>query len=224
VNVLITGISKGLGHALAREYAQKGDTVLGISRGVPIGLPQQIRHKVADVTRDDTVDTVRSMLEGVPCLDLLINNAGCGSRGYKADEVEVAELSYQIELHCIGAFRVTQAALPKLHQSSNPKIINLTSRIASISQHLAGTFTGRTFSYPYRIAKCAQNMLTVCLAGDPSLEGITVAAINPGTLRTDSGSTDAEYSAEEAAQNIALLIQKITDFGIYHAFSEKAYF
>ena len=223
MNVLITGISKGLGLALAREYVQQGNNVFGISRSVPVDFPEGLRHQTADVTRDESANIIHDMLKDVPCIDVLINNAGCGSRGFRADEVEISELSYQIQLHCVGALRVIQAALPKLHASASPKVINVTSRIGSIRQHLAGEFAGRQFSYAYRIAKCAQNMLTVCLEGDQSLHKIVVAAINPGLLKTESGSADAEHTAEEAAHNIVKLIQTIEDFGTYHAFNERTY-
>lgn len=224
MNVLITGISRGLGLALAKEYFQHGDNVFGVSRSVPVELPEGVRYQSADITLDESKNIIENFVNDVPCIDVLINNAGCGSSGFRADDVKVSELSYQIQLHCVGAFRVVQAILPKLHKSAKPKIINITSRLGSIRQHLAGEFAGREFSYPYRIAKCAQNMLTVCMEGDQSLDDIVIAAINPGLLNTDSGSNDAEYTAEEAAHNIIGLIQTIEDFGIYHAFNEKTFF
>lgn len=224
MNVLITGISKGLGLSLAKEYFQYGDNVFGISRSVSLEIPEGVRHIIADITLDQSKDIIRNLLNDVPCIDVLINNAGCGSSGFRADNVEISELSYQIQLHCVGAFRVIQCVLSKLHKSEHPKIINITSRLGSIRQHLAGEFAGRKFSYPYRIAKCAQNMLTVCMKDDDSLDDIIVAAINPGLLRTDSGSSDAEHTAEEAAHNIIELIKTIKNFGIYHAFNEKTFF
>ena len=223
MNVLITGISKGLGLALAKEYFQQDANVFGISRSLPADIPEGIRHQCADLTLNKSKNIIEDFLSDVSSIDVLINNAGSGSSGSTADEVKISELSHQVELHCVGALRVIQAILPKLHESANPKIINITSRLGSIYQHLAGDFAGRKFSYPYRIAKCAQNMLTVCLADDQSLNDIITAAINPGLLKTDSGSSDAEHTAEEAARNIIALIQTIEDFGIYHAFNDKTY-
>lgn len=223
MNVLITGISKGLGLALAKEYHKRGNNVFGISRSVPGKLPEGIRHECVDITLDESKSNIEFLVNDVTCIDLLINNAGSGSRGAEADSVEISELSYQIQLHCVGALRVIQAVLPKLHASKNPKIINITSRLGSIRQNLSGEFAGRGFSYPYRIAKCAQNMLTVCLEGDRSLDDIVIAAINPGLVKTDSASSDAKHTAKNAAIRIVALIQTIEDFGIYHAFGEEAY-
>jgi NAD(P)-dependent dehydrogenase (short-subunit alcohol dehydrogenase family) len=222
MNVFITGISKGLGLALAKEYTKRGDAVLGISRSMPEDLPKQVVHQADDVTSDEVKDVVAGMTDTIPCVDLLINNAGHGSSGFRADSVSISELSCQFQLHCVGALRVVQALLPKLRNAANPKVINITSRLGSVSQHIAGAFEGRDFSYPYRIAKCAQNMLTVCMAGDRSLDDLVVAAIIPGLLLTDSGSNDAEHTAEDAASRIVQLIQTIEEFGAYHAYNEPA--
>ena len=224
MTVFITGISKGLGLALAREYARRDARVYGISRSTPPGLPNRVRHQCIDITAVEAKSRIEEFVQEIGSIDLLINNAGCGSRGATAAEVDLNELSHQIQLHCIGALRVTQALLPKLHAALKPKIINVTSRLGSIPQHLAGEFEGRGFSYAYRIAKSAQNMLTVCMQGDRSLADIIVAALNPGLLKTDTGTSEATHSAREAARNIVDLIAGINTFGVYHAFNEPAYF
>lgn len=54
MNVLITGVSKGLGLALANEYFQLGDNVFGISRSVPQVLPEGVIHQSADITLDES--------------------------------------------------------------------------------------------------------------------------------------------------------------------------
>ena len=129
MNVLITGISKGLGLALAKEYHKRGDNVLGVSRSLPGDLPEGIGHEYADITLDESKDTIERLVKDLACIDLVINNAGCGSLGAEAESVEISEVSYQLQLHCVGALRVVQAVLPKLHESTNPKIINITSRL-----------------------------------------------------------------------------------------------
>ena len=47
MNVLITGVSKGLGLALANEYCIQGDNVFGVSRSVPQALPEGVMHQSA---------------------------------------------------------------------------------------------------------------------------------------------------------------------------------
>ena len=80
----------------------------------------------------------------------------------------------------------------------------------------------REFSYSYRIGKCAQNMLSLCMANDPELSGATVISINPGLLKTASGSNDANHTAEDGAAAIVKLVDTVQNSGIYHAFEEEA--
>ena len=61
-------------------------------------------------------------------------------------------------------------------------------------------------SYSYRVSKSAQNMLTLCLSQELRHEGISVCAVHPGTIRTDSGPPDPEMSAGEGAERLAAWI------------------
>lgn len=221
MRILITGISKGLGFALASAYASAGHTVAGLSRSRPLGLPGSVTWTPCDLIDEGAIGgAVETSLAGMPHLDLLINNAGRGSRGARLGEVDAGEVRDQIALHCLGALRVAQAALPKLRASPAPRIVNVTSRLGSVARHARGDFVGRDFSYGYRIAKAAQNMLTTCMQGDPSLAGIVIAALNPGLLLTDSGASDATRSADEGARAVIASIERMTASGSYHAFGE----
>ena len=222
MNIFITGISKGLGLELANQYAESGHTVIGISRSAPRGIDPQITCLIGDVTAPTCETTIRNGIARLQCLDLVINNAGCGSHGSQLDMIDPVELSSQLALHCVGALVVAQATLDKLRNSNRPKIVNVTSRLGSIRKHLRGDFHNRDFSYCYRIAKCAQNMLTVCMQQDQSIQRIIVAAMNPGLLRTDSGSKDAMHTASEGATAFIRKIETIDKSGTYHAFDEDA--
>jgi NAD(P)-dependent dehydrogenase (short-subunit alcohol dehydrogenase family) len=222
MNILITGISKGLGLELANWYAAEGHDVYGISRSKPEKLACNVRWQSGDVTNPSCQSVIQGLISGVPYLDLLINNAGCGSSGSQLAAVEPAELTAQLALHCNAPLMITQAVIAKLHRANLPKIVNVTSRLGSIARHQRGDFANRSFSYCYRIAKAAQNMLTICMQGDESLNGIVIAAINPGLLRTDSGSRDAKHSARDGATAFMRKVEDVNESGSYHAFDEDA--
>ena len=103
-------------------------------------------------------------------------------------------------VHCVGAFRCTRAALPFLRRAPRPIVVNVTSRFGSIARSAAGEFRG---IYSYSIAKCAQNMLTVCLDQELRKEGIRVFAVHPGRLRTAAAAVDADTEPQVAAARLA---------------------
>ncbi len=78
-NVLITGISSGIGAALTEACLERGDQVYGLSRRQPEGLSSRdrLRFRTLDLTRFDEVGPgLKELLEGAPRLDLVILNAG----------------------------------------------------------------------------------------------------------------------------------------------------
>ena len=219
--VSITGTSKGLGYELAKGYLDDGYLVIGIARSEPQIDHSRYHHFCGDVTSNDIIADLGLFVEGLAIekIDILINNAGTGSLGYSLVNVSPDEVLGQVNLHCIGALRVLKALGKYLNES---KIVNVTSRLASITQNKRGDFNCKEFSYGYRIGKCAQNMLSLCLTNDPELSSATIMSINPGLLRTDSGSNDAEYSAEEGAKRFISTVSKASQSGIYHSFSDEA--
>lgn len=219
--VLITGTSKGLGYELAKNYVGSGSLVIGISRHKPAIYEDNYHHFIGDVTNSDIeVDLVQFIdTLMIDRIDIVINNAGTGSYGYHLSDVDPDEVLRQLELHCVGVLRIVKAVRGYI---SNSKIVNVTSRLSSIAQTQRGDFTGKVFSYSYRIAKCAQNMLSLCLSNGSELLGATVISVNPGLLRTDSGSSDAKHSAEEGALAFMSVVNDANENGIYHAFGDEA--
>ncbi len=137
-------------------------------------------------------EKITHKIKSVESIDVLINNAGHGSSGSRLSKVDPEEVLNQVNLHCVGALRIVKAVQDKLLSSKNPKVVNITSRLGSVQQHLQDDFRGmEEFSYGYRIGKSAQNMLSVCLQSDPDLKDVLVLSVIPGRLLTDSGALDA---------------------------------
>ncbi len=211
-NVLITGAGRGLGFALVSEYAQRGHTVVALVRS-----PESVTHisntsgvipVIGDVTKAESLDALTSTLNNLGTLDTLINNAGVPGSAYQLQNVTSAEVENLMRVHCLGPLKVTQIALPFLRRSSRPVIVNISSRLASLGNNATGAFAGRGFSYSYRIAKAAQNMLTQCLSQEFDSDNIKTWAIHPGRLQTPSGSSDAHISPEDAARKLVRLIEE----------------
>jgi len=220
-SALVTGTSKGLGLELARGLLAHGYRVIGVSRSRSKVEHENYHHLSADITNERYPQDLSEFVERnhFNRIDILVNNAGVRSSGSDIVGVTAEEVMRQFKLHCIGALTTIQVLQPMLEQS---KIVNVTSRLGSTRFNQRGDFVGRGFTYGYRIAKAAQNMLSLCLAVDEELTGNVIISIIPGLLRTDSGADDARNSAAEGAKAVLEKILSVNASGVYHAFEDEA--
>jgi NAD(P)-dependent dehydrogenase (short-subunit alcohol dehydrogenase family) len=217
---LITGAGRGIGLELARELGSKGWRVLPLIRdGTQRASLSRIAADqdviVADVAKDEIVDQLRIFLQArVSGLDLLINNAGNIGRTPRIDDVPPSEVADLLQVHCLGALRCVKGCLPALRRSSSARIANITSRLGSMTRVASGDLSKLQTSYSYRIAKAAQNMLTLCLGQELANENIQVIALHPGQVQTRAGSSDAAMTAAESAAKIVALFEQLPAKGV----------
>jgi NAD(P)-dependent dehydrogenase (short-subunit alcohol dehydrogenase family) len=206
---VVTGASSGFGLEVARALASRGWEVVTISRSSSAQLDEiaSVTQVLGDITRMDLSDLTEAV--GGRPVDLLVNNAGVGATGMRLESLAVEELERTFAVNVVGPARVAQALLPHLLRSAHPLVVNVSSRLASLSRQAAGAYAHVPTSYAYRITKAAQNMLTVCMATElgPS---VRVWAIHPGRLRTALGLPDADGDPADAAQRLVSLISHDT--------------
>jgi NAD(P)-dependent dehydrogenase (short-subunit alcohol dehydrogenase family) len=210
-SVLVTGASRGFGRELARVFLERGWRVFPLVRtpeAMAAWAGEERCHPIcADVGEAGVEDAVREGLGShTRTLDLLVNNAGQIKKRRWLKETAVEDVEELFRVHCAGALRVTMAALPFLRRASSPKVVNVTSRFGSIARSAAGEFRG---IYSYSIAKCAQNMLTVCLDRELRKEGIRVFAVHPGQLKTGVAAADADTEPSVAAAKLADWVERV---------------
>jgi NAD(P)-dependent dehydrogenase (short-subunit alcohol dehydrogenase family) len=176
---------------------------------------------LADLRDDSAVKTIQSSLEeNADNLSLLINNAGIAGFGHSIEETACREIKELLEVHCCGAIRCLQAALPFLKKADHPTVVNVSSRVGSIGKVSAGELDHLPLSYSIRIAKAAQNMLSAAIYRELSRSGFAVFAVHPGRIQTRMGSPDADLTAEQAAGiffNWLPKIRKERNFGYFEA-------
>jgi NAD(P)-dependent dehydrogenase (short-subunit alcohol dehydrogenase family) len=197
---LVTGANKGLGRETARRLIKEGHTVYigarSVERGKAAADELGARFVQLDVTDDASVQAaVHLIQEEEGHLDVLVNNAGIGADGVTA---EIARTVF--DTNVVGVVRVTQAALPLLHKSGNPVVVNISSALGSF---WAVTNPERPQSHNafvvYGASKAAVSMLTVQYA--KALPQIKFNAVEPGFTATDftaafPGGRPVEESAE----------------------------
>lgn len=205
MNILITGVSKGIGLALTDEALQKGHHVFGVARHPEEShalMQLQKKHNRLTVIKlelkeENAAEKLTKALVNCAHLDILINNAGI----YEKESTKEAFMK-SFEVNAYIPFMVTQALVPKLKPAHSPKVIHITSLMGSIEDNTSGG------SCAYRTSKTALNMIHKCL----SLEHkwLTCMAIHPGWVQTSMGGEEAPVTVEQSANGIWQEIEKIT--------------
>ncbi|AOZ92563.1 SDR family NAD(P)-dependent oxidoreductase [Paenibacillus crassostreae] len=213
--ILITGANRGLGYELLKVYINSGSIVYPLVRTRESAelLTQEFTINcypiISDLNTDDSIYKIdNSLKEITTSIDILINNAGISGRGSLIEEVDTDEVNNLFNIHCLGPIRAVKGSIKYLRNSESPKIINISSRLGSLSRVASGEFNGMGFSYSYRMAKAAQNMLTICLSQELKNENIMVSAVHPGRLITRGGSPDSDTCPSVAAENIYMWISE----------------
>jgi NAD(P)-dependent dehydrogenase (short-subunit alcohol dehydrogenase family) len=206
---LVTGAGSGLGLALASTLAARGAFVFGLVRRPEslAALAEGTGSRAVAVLGDVTQPSVEAAIQGALAahgrpLHLLVNNAGAMASGRTLAELDPAEILRLVDLHANGALRCTRAALPALERAERAVVVNVSSRLGSVTRVARGEFDGLRISYAMRISKAALNMATACLARELAGAGIAVHSLHPGRIRTRMASADADVDPQEAAERL----------------------
>jgi NAD(P)-dependent dehydrogenase (short-subunit alcohol dehydrogenase family) len=230
-SVLITGANKSIGFETARQLLQKGFFVYLGSRGFENGLEAVERLKAEglnnveavqiDVTNQKSVDAARAEIgKKTPVLDVLINNAGIsGVLPQSALESPVDNFKIVLETNLHGVVRVTQAFIDLLKNAPDPRIVNVTSSVGSLTLQSDPNWPFYHYAkYPvYSTSKAALNMYTVTLAYELRDSNFKINAIDPGYVKTDFNNHQGTGKVEDGAARVVkyALIDKNGPTGKY---------
>jgi NAD(P)-dependent dehydrogenase (short-subunit alcohol dehydrogenase family) len=215
---VITGGSRGIGFAAAKELGALGATIILIGQS-PENLKSAISALIdigidadsicVDVSNYDQVSEKISQHSLAPQADILINSAGVMSEKMaKTLRTTPQEWHRVLGTNLDGTFNLISAIGPQMAGRKSGRIINVSACL--------GRFTGPGLAgglAPYRISKTAVNALTKNLAAElgNGSRGVLVDAMCPNHTRTDMGGPDAPRSAEEAADTIIWLATREHD-------------
>ena len=179
---MITGVSSGLGRALAEAVLEGGGVVVGSFRdkeqaaGFERFAPGRAHAVLLDATDRPEVlaERVTEAVRLAGHLDVLVNNAGYGLLG-AVEEVSEEEIRHQLDTNFHGPLSLIRAVLPHFRERGGGHVVNVSS--------IAG-FTGQPGLGVYNASKFALEGLSEGLRLELKPFGIGVTIVEPGSFRT----------------------------------------
>ncbi len=188
----ITGVSSGLGKALAEAVLEKGDFVVGSFRSRQQAEAFTLQYKGMalgidlDITKTDETECALNMVtERFGKLDVLVNNAGFGLAG-AIEETSMEEARDVFETNFFGVLQLTRSFLPLFRKQKSGHIIQ-------ISSH--GGFKAFPGFGIYNASKFALEGFSEALAMEIAPLGIKLTIVEPGPFRTNFAGTSFRQAA-----------------------------
>ena len=209
---LITGGTRGIGAAIAREFAEAGAQIIltGQNAATASDMAAQIGHGAIGVEytaadHDAAAQLAQKVIEGTGRLDILVNNAAM-MKPHFIHRLAEAEIDQMLAVNVKGPLFLSRALHPLLAKSSGAAVINITA--AGGHRPMAGIGA-------YCATKAALINLTITLAREWAADGIRVNGLTPGSVATEQilprdPARRKAFIAEMAAQN---LLNRLADPG-----------
>ncbi|HYP90838.1 MAG TPA: SDR family oxidoreductase [Polyangiaceae bacterium] len=204
---LVTGANKGIGHEIASQLAARGFTVLVGARDVSRGeagakrITGDARAIALDVTSADSIGAAAARIHReLGRLDVLVNNAAIATSA-KPSEASLADIRAMFETNVFGVIGVTQAMLPLLRRAPAGRVVNVSSRVGSLSAISDPAFPMRGVGgVGYGPSKTALNAVTIAFAQELEGTSIKVNSACPGYTATDLNGHSGPRTVAEAAR------------------------
>lgn len=184
--VVVTGASRGIGRAIAVQFARAGAIVIVNYRGdegaaretaaaveAAGGTATLVQGDVA--VRDEAERVIEAAIQGYGRLDVLVNNAGITRDGLLM-RMSDDDWNTVLATNLTGAFHTTRAALRPMVRKRQGRIINVTSIVG---------LTGNAGQGNYAAAKAGLIGFTKSVAREVASRNITVNAVAPGYIVTE---------------------------------------
>src|SRR5574340_289652 len=187
---MVTGASRGLGQYLGRALARAGADLVITSRKLDALAPfreeiESLGRRAWPVELDvRSLDSIQAAVENAWThygqIDILVNNAGCNVRKPAVD-VTWDDWNLVLETNLRGTFFVAQAVARRMIPRRYERIIN----IGSVT-----CVAGYAGLAPYGASRGGVKQLTMSLADDWGVHGITVNCLAPGWFKTAQNAVD----------------------------------
>ncbi len=180
---VISGVSAGIGKAVAKRFLNEGYAVVGMSRRESSEASDNFTYVQGDVSSSsDREKLINTVMEKYGRIDVLVNVAGIAP-AVRADLLDMNEGSYDkvMEVNTKGALFLTQLASKKMIENEAENgVRGYICNISSISAYTSSPNRGE-----YCISKAGMSMVTTLFADRLAEYGIAVNEVRPGIIATD---------------------------------------
>ena len=208
--LLLIGASRGLGHAMAETFVQRGWKVIGTVRDsaqhTPLHAlageyPQQVHIEQLDICESPQITALSQRLSG-QTIDMLFVNAGTTNRdpSQTIGEISTDEFMQIMLTNALSPMRVIEQFAAQV--TTGGMIGVMSSGQGSIANNESGQ------RELYRGSKAALNMFMRSLAARPTMKARPLVTMAPGWIKTALGGPDAPYTIEET---IPLLVNVLLE-------------
>jgi len=220
---LVTGANQGVGLQVAKELVAKGVTVLVGSRNFERGaaaakdIGQGAIALQFDVTdRTSIAAAAEHIRTEFGRLDLLVNNAAISNtakrpgqsieeyaKSTRPSNVSLDEMRAVWETNVFGVLAVYQAMLPLLRESSDARIVNVSSGVGSLTANADPGFAYRPIFGPvYPASKTGLNAITLAMMIELESTGIKVNLVSPAFTKTNLNGYAGTESVEDGSREV----------------------
>lgn len=175
--VVVTGVSSGIGRAVAQKFVQQGCRVFGTVRNTAKAQPiPGVVLVVMDIRDDASVQRgIQAIIDQAQRIDVLVNSAG-GTLLGSVEETSITEAQSLFDTNVFGTLRATQAVLPHMRAQRSGRIVN----ISSVLGFLPAPYMGL-----YSASKHAVEGMSETLDHEVRNFGVRVVLVEPSYTKTN---------------------------------------
>lgn len=205
---IVTGGSKGIGRAIALEFANRGADVAIASRGAEVleavreEIEQLGRRALAiptDVGKDEDLEALYSQtVEALGGVDILVNNAAKGDSSGRSQRITREAFTDVMSVNVWAPLRLAQLCRESMKERGGGVVINISSTSGLVADATLGI---------YPASKAALINLTRCEAKNWARDGIRVVCLSPGVVRTEMATPVVDYFENNPGTNFNIMNQ-----------------
>ena len=219
---LVTGANQGVGFQVAKELVAHGLMVLVGSRNFERGQaaakkigPGAIALQLDVTDRASIAEAAERIRKELGRLDLLVNNAAISNtrkgslslqeyaKLTRPSNVSLDEVRTVWETNVFGVLAVYQAMLPLLRESSDARIVNVSSGVGSLTANAdPASPNHKSFGPIYPASKAALNAMTLAMMVELESTGIKVNLVSPAFTKTNLNGFEGTQSVEDGSREV----------------------